>query len=83
MARAEPEPRHPPVVWFAIAPLATSAGLAILPMLIIAELFAWLAEAALLRRFGLTWRRALAASLAANAASVLAGELCHAWLGVP
>ncbi len=72
-----------PVVWFAIAPLATSAGMTMVTMLVVAELFAWLAEAALLRHFDVSWRRAISISLAANAASVAAGELCRTAFGVP
>lgn len=64
-----------PIVWFVIAPAC--AGLADWLMFAIAELFAWSAEAALLRYFGVPWQRALVASLAANATSVIVGELCR------
>lgn len=68
-----------PVVWFAIAPL----GLPGVAAFAIAELFAWSAEAAMLRAYGERWRVALLASLAANATSVIAGELCRYYFGVP
>lgn len=62
-----------------IAPL----GLPDVATFVIAELFAWLAEAAMLRWYGERWRLALLASLAANTTSVLVGELCRYYLGVP
>lgn len=68
-----------PIVWFAIAPL----GLPDLPTFVIAELFAWSAEAALLRYYGTAWRLALLSSLAANATSVIVGELCRYYFGIP
>ena len=72
-----------PVVWFVIAPLCASAGIADWLAFVIAELFAWSAEAALLRRYGVRWRLALLASLAANATSVIVGELCRYHFGLP
>jgi hypothetical protein len=59
-----------PVVWFVIPELVAGPD-DWLTMVIVAELFAILAEAAWLRAFGL--RRALAWAAFANAASVLVG----------
>jgi hypothetical protein len=72
-----------PVVWFVIPPLVDGAGLEYEHMLGIAEFFAWTAEAAMLRRFGLSWSRALLTSLLVNASSVAAGLAARAWLGMP
>lgn len=72
-----------PAVWYVIPPLCYGAGLGYQGMLIIAELFAWLVEAAMLTAFGLGRRRALLVSLCANAASVLAGMAARTWLGMP
>lgn len=72
-----------PAVWYVIPPLCYGAGLGYGPMLVIAELFAWLVEAAMLMGYGVRAWRALAVSLAANGASVLAGMAARAWLGMP
>jgi hypothetical protein len=72
-----------PVVWFVIAPLCTSTGMTNLQMFVLAELFAWITEAALLRNYGVRWRLALLASLVANATSVTVGELSRYYFGVP
>lgn len=72
-----------PAVWYVIPPLCYAAGLGYQHMLIVAELFAWLAEATMLVAFGIGRRRALLVSLCANAASVLAGMAARAWLGMP
>jgi hypothetical protein len=71
------------VVWFVIAPLCTSTGMTNSQMFVLAELFAWITEAALLRSYGVRWRLALFASLVANATSVTAGELSRYYFGVP
>ncbi len=72
-----------PAVWYVIPPLCYGAGLGYHPMLVIAETFAWLVEAAMLVAFGVRARRALSLSLVANGASVLAGYLARAYLGMP
>lgn len=72
-----------PCVWFVFPPLGERAGLSFDAMLLVAELFAWLAEAALLRAFGVPWRRAVPISLAANAASVLLGMATRHFWGIP
>lgn len=72
-----------PVVWFVIAPLGAATGMTSLQTFILAELFAWIAEAALLRCYGVRWRLALLASLVANATSVTVGELSRYYFGVP
>jgi hypothetical protein len=72
-----------PLVWFAIPPLCYSAGCNYLQMLIIAELFAWSVEGAMLRGFGIYWPRAMATSLVSNAASVVIGLTMRAWFGFP
>jgi hypothetical protein len=66
-----------PVVWF-VFPLL---DLPWLWMVLCAELFAWLAEAAWLRWHGV--RRPLWWSLLANGASLSLGLLARRWLGVP
>jgi hypothetical protein len=71
-----------PVVWFVIAPLSTALDIADWLMFLVAELFAWSVEAALLHRYGVRWRLALLASLAANATSIIVGELCRYYVGV-
>lgn len=67
-----------PLVWFVIPPICYHAGLGYISMLVVAELFAWLAEALMLSMFGIGWRRALATALLVNGASFslgLAGQL--------
>ncbi len=66
-----------PLVWFAFPRLPLSY----LPMVALAEVFAVAGEAALLHALGV--RRALAWSLAANAASLGAGLLLRALVGWP
>ena len=72
-----------PVVWYVLPPLCYGAGLGHRDFLIVAEAFAWLCEAALLRLFGVRWRRALLVSLVANAASVMVGVVARTWFGMP
>lgn len=72
-----------PAVWYVIPPLCYGAGLRYGQMLAIAELFAWLVEAGLLCAYGVRARRALAVSLCANAASIAAGVIARAYLGMP
>lgn len=72
-----------PVVWFGFfGPFAAQEALGYWPRVLLAESFAWLAEAAWLaattRR-----RRALAWSALANLASVAVGLLARALLGFP
>ena len=67
-----------PVVWFVIPPLIPEPWLA---MVVVAELFAILAEAAYFRAFGL--RRALLWSAFANASSVVVGEVMRALIDWP
>ena len=66
-----------PVVWFVFP----QADLPWLWMVLWAELFAWLAEAAWLRWNGV--RRPLRWSLLANGASLALGLLARRWFGVP
>ena len=72
-----------PLVWYVIPPLCYGAGLGYRGMLVVAELFAWLAEAALLRLFGVSWHRALLVALLANTASVVVGIVARTWFGMP
>jgi hypothetical protein len=72
-----------PLVWYVIPPLCYGAGLDHREFLIVAELFAWLAEAAMLRLFGVSWRRALLVALLANATSVAVGVVARTWFGMP
>jgi hypothetical protein len=72
-----------PVVWYGFPPLGARAGLTWTQMLVVAELFAYLVEAVLLRGYGVRWWRALAVSFGANTASILAGELVRAAWGIP
>ncbi|HEY5961136.1 MAG TPA: hypothetical protein VIV60_31480 [Polyangiaceae bacterium] len=69
-----------PVVWFVIVHPRWHCSY--LACSIVAELFAWLVEAAY---FGLVlrYRRALWASLVANIASVTIGLVSRAWFGAP
>jgi hypothetical protein len=72
-----------PVVWFA-PPLVRGPifGGEYWPMVATLEVFAWLAEAACLKR-GRTWSACLRWSLAANVASAALGLLSRALVGVP
>ncbi|MEZ4366693.1 MAG: hypothetical protein R2939_10455 [Kofleriaceae bacterium] len=72
-----------PLVWYVIPPLCYGAGLSYRQMIVLDELFAWLAEAALLRLYGCRWRRALVVALVVNAASVVVGLVARAWFGLP
>ncbi len=72
-----------PLVWYVIPPLCYGAGLDYHQMLVIDELFAWLAEAAMLSLFGVRWHRALVVALVANAASVGVGVVARTWFGMP
>jgi hypothetical protein len=64
-----------PIVWYAIPPLCERAGLGYGQLLWIAEAFAYLVEAAMLRAWGLRWWRAIAVSAIANTASFAIGEV--------
>jgi hypothetical protein len=72
-----------PAVWYVIPPLCYGWGLSYHAMIWIAELFAWSVEAAMLRGYGVRWRRALVVSLCANGASVLVGMATRSWFGWP
>lgn len=73
-----------PIVWFVFPVLAELMSLDWLTMVIVAELFAWWAEAAYFRRTArISWRRALIATFVANASSVVLGLLSRAWFGWP
>lgn len=72
-----------PVVWYVFPPLGELAGLSFTHMLWLAEAFAYLVEAALLRAYGVRWWRALAASIVANTASIIVGQLVRARWGIP
>lgn len=68
-----------PVVWFGFPLLYDHAYLTWSQMLWLAEAFAYTVEAALLRGYGVPWPRAIVASIAANTASVVAGELARSY----
>lgn len=72
-----------PVVWYVFPPLCEAAGLSWGQMIWLAEAFAYLVEAAMLRGYGVRWPRAIAVSCLANTASVVAGELTRSWWGIP
>lgn len=72
-----------PAVWYVFPLLATHDVLSWTHMVWLAEVFAYLVEAALLRACGIRWPRALVVSCAANTASVLAGQLTRALWGIP
>ena len=67
-----------PIVWFVIPRF----GLSYLTMVVVAELFAWLAEAAYFA-FAFRKKRALLWSLIANGASFGLGMLSRALIGAP
>ena len=67
-----------PIVWFVFPRLPIDGYVTVV---VLAELFAWLVEAAWLGAFGL--RRALAWSAAANGASLMLGLASRALFGVP
>jgi len=71
-----------PAVWYVLPPLCERAGLTWGQSLWLAEGFAYLVEAALLRAYGVRWLRAVAVSCAANTASLLVGELFRAQWGI-
>jgi hypothetical protein len=73
-----------PIVWF-VFPLLRRVGVDYVSMVILAELFAWLVEAAFLAKTQprVPMKKALLVSLAANAASVLLGLACRALFGAP
>jgi hypothetical protein len=73
-----------PIVWF-VFPLVRRLGIDYLTMVVLAELFAWLAEALFLvkTRPKIAPKQALVASLVANAASVLLGLACRELFGAP
>ncbi|MCL2723725.1 MAG: hypothetical protein FWD69_04740 [Polyangiaceae bacterium] len=71
-----------PIVWFVIC--NPRWGGSYWTQVAVAELFAWLAEAAYFAlAFGINTRRALGWSLIANAASFSAGLLSRALIGAP
>jgi len=72
-----------PAVWYVIPPLCESAGMSWGQTLWLAEGFAYVVEAALLRAYGVRWLRAIAVSCAANTASMVVGELIRARWGIP
>jgi len=72
-----------PIVWYVFPPLCERAGLDWTQMLWLAEAFAYVVEAVLLRAYGLRWWRALAVSIVANTASIAIGELVRARWGIP
>lgn len=74
-----------PFVWFAFPLLCTVLGLGWTPAMALAELFAWLVEAAffVVTKPRVPWRRAVLASLGANAASLVLGLTLRAIVGVP
>lgn len=69
-----------PIVWFAFPLLYPTLGWT--PMMWLAEAFAYLVEAAMLRAYGAPWKRALAVSVIANTASIVVGELVRAPLAM-
>lgn len=79
-----PSARAHPAVWF-LFPLLRRLGIDYVPMVILAELFAWLAEALFLARTQprVPVRKALLVSLVANATSVLLGLACRELFGAP
>ena len=66
-----------------IPPLCELAGLRYIQLVWIAEAFAYAVEAAMLRGWGVRWRRAIVASAIANTASFATGELVRAVWGIP
>lgn len=72
-----------PVVWYVFPPLADAAGLTWGQMIGLAEGFAYVVEAGLLRAYGVRWPRAIAVACLANTASVAVGELVRARWGIP
>jgi hypothetical protein len=71
-----------PVVWF-VFPLLMEHGLDYVPMVVLAELFAVLVEAAWLRFNGMKAAPSLVWSLAANAFSATMGFVSRAMFGFP
>lgn len=74
-----------PFVWFAFPPLGRALGLGYIQMVLLAELFAWLAEAIFFVRTPprVPARKALVASLVANGTSVVLGLICRELFGAP
>ena len=72
-----------PCVWYVIPPICYGNGMSYERIITIAELFAWLTEAAMLRMYGLRWRRALIIALLVNAASVVVGMTTRELFGWP
>ena len=72
-----------PAVWYVFPPLCQLGGLSWGATVWLAEAFAYLGEAVLLRAFGVRWLRAIAVSCAANTASLVVGELLRARWGIP
>lgn len=74
-----------PFVWFAFPPLGRALGLGYWGMVVLAELFAWLVEAAFLAKTKprVTTKKALVVSLITNGASVGLGLVCRELFGAP
>ena len=73
-----------PFVWFVFPwVLQRQLGVDYVPMVVIAELFAWLVEAAVLVNPPISFRRALTASLVANGSSVALGLASRSLFGAP
>lgn len=72
-----------PAVWYVFPSLGARAALSWTQMLWLAEGFAYVVEAALLRAYGVRWSRAIAVSMLANTASIVAGELVRWRWGIP
>jgi hypothetical protein len=74
-----------PIVWF-VFPLLSRLGVGWLVVVGLAELFAWLVEAAFFALTGkerVPWKRALLVSFVANAASLTLGLLSREIFGGP
>jgi len=67
-----------PLVWFAFPRLADHGLMTWRASAWLAEGFAYVTEAGVLRGYGVGWPRAIAASLAANTASIVVGVLARA-----
>lgn len=73
-----------PFVWYVFPPLAEALDVGWWTMAVVAELFAWLAEAAFFAKItARPWKRALLVSALANGASVATGQLARALFGLP
>jgi hypothetical protein len=74
-----------PFVWFASPLLSSALGLGWTLAMTLAEVFAWIVEAAffVVTRPRVRWRRAVFASLGANGGSLVLGLTIRAVFGVP